>query len=361
MPDEPTTTTTTTTTTRDPASFYTEPEMIAYNVCNPQSYRPVTVTLDCSLCAAGWPMEYGGAFIQFWGPPCPPNQFPEPSWYWLGTAVRGMALGCPPTYDEQEPDPNTWVGESISTLMGGPKVGGGGGARTILMQGILTQASSTSVVFTLKVKMLTEDKTAWFDCFQTTATLYRLDDCLFCQRGYGFSFGSIDFIPVEANPACCPVDLRYVTISVGTWPYAIGCGEPGVDEPTPTCALYDGEFMYSCMRALFVNNNTKEENGETVPDPLYPAKFVQIGYLGSYGTNPDDPEDTLDCSMTDETKQECECFRDSIYRATQYETKGLKYLEIGCPHEDPLEYQSVQLGNGPSGKLLVKNTFGTPH
>lgn len=307
--------------------------VVATDICAPDDPL-IPVSLDCSLCALGWPMAGGRVMIEFFREPCPPETTPQPT-YWLGFEPRMAMLQCVNPGTNAEPDPSRWAAEGtfggISAL---DPVTGEGHSNQYRWRANLTVTDRDTINCSVRVEVLGPGN-AWQSYTTFGASMKEVmgsDPSPWRGRNYKSEYLGISV--ALAGGVGDPVTRARIT--VGIQGMRFGCG--GFNQGDPLCGLWDGVAWHTCVRAHL------EPTGK-VPS------FVQLG------RNPDP------CGGV--TQQYCWCDRITLRTDGRHEAEVnldpqflRDYATLGLdPANLPYDLQQqIQIG----GSLFLKKIEGRP-
>jgi hypothetical protein len=370
---------------------------VATNVCGDEPSL-IFPTIDCPLCAVGWPMAGGFVGVEFYGPCCdkttylggdcnwtsdgtawtkisdpcfngsgcgcpsPPIlpsegstyatkcRIPTPS-YWIrsGTGMLQFTLKCPNPGDDAEPSITSWIAEG--TFAGNVPVGTEASNR-YRIRIMVTPTDSNTLSLSGMVWWLDETKT-WQGYTSFSATVDEIPTTYmppFRQRNF-----RSDYIPISASIDGGQGDpISYVVLTVQLIPFREGCGTE--DNSVPKCGFWDYTGWHSCFRAHVEGNSTATLDGSS-PNI---GRFVQLGLNGNpcggvmSGSSPPSYQRHCGCDIINNgataLSHSAEENDDPNYIST--------YAVIGAPgsalynaETAPYSRQQVQIG----GELCVKN------
>lgn len=243
---------------------------VASNVCGDLP-PTIPVNIDCSLCAIGFPQAGGMIGVTFYGPICPPSATPSPS-FWLGFEEKTAQFKCINPGQDNEPNPNVWVAESLFS-----GVSGGSCANQYKLRAVLTALNTTQISVSVTIYVLVPGTggnvwavySTWSETLTETPSLDTTP-----YRGRAFSSPTYKAITVNQNGGKGD-PVSFARINVGLISMRVGCGSTGNAVPD-TCGFWDGSQWLTCLRGF-----VKSTNNTLVRD------FTQFGF------------NTATCGVTD--------------------------------------------------------------
>lgn len=234
---------------------------VARNVCGdlPQT---MPVSIDCSLCNLGFPQAGGQIGINFYGPICPGQVDPSPS-FWLGIGTKYAQFKCINPGIDHEPNPNVWVAVGY---FGG--ISNGTCAQQYKWTATLTALNNTQVSVAIVVYVLkpTVGGNAWFSYISWSETLTEIptfDTTKYRSR----AFASPNYYSISPSSVGGLGDpVTYAKMTLGTFSMRVGCDSTNNAIPD-TCGFWDGSQWLTCLRAFIRSNSDTSRRG-----------FMQLGY-----------------------------------------------------------------------------------
>ena len=320
----------------------------AIDICDPTPKASSIQELECSLVCSSlaWPFKSGTLQVSFFDKECFTNlAVPSP----CSPPTVNINLGCPPSLTP--PATSSWSGMAPSyqvTMIQNPPRG-----YRIRLYGSMTVQPNPNYVtasFTMEALMLAsdinpsapDDLPRWVGCGSLTATLPVVSTSLNKRDPRIYSGNLQAFSPSCGGLAEC---IGAVRLTVVLLPWKFGCdGSIGSGGMAPaasqSCGLFSSEKAYSCASAIMLPLDS------TTATPKFRPQFVQLGL----NTNGNTEEHGCFYCIGGGNSWQCDPLPKFV--------TSRDLCVIGIPGEESSTIQQIQMGQGPSGTVMLKRVGG---
>jgi hypothetical protein len=324
---------------------------VAANICDPEpAVSGKVFDIDCSLvCVLGEPFLSGTVnFSRLRTHPdlCNGSRV---GIRWIDS-IGMVSFGCPPDYEEDNPNNNTWTGSSITTHNQGrpwdnefptpesprmPYDYGPDFSVVIKTDVVMTAISRGVVSVTITTsKLMPGSDNTYFTCGTVTLTCFETAASL-ANNGVGARTYKSEITPASYDGDECGGDLKYIEAEVYLYSYDFGCSVENNDFGDK-CNLKSGNKSYSCLVCLVTPSVPLAWNPYVIQLGVNPFACFDQGIL-------------------------CGCFKwqGNTMNPAPYQNSfdPMFFVNVGCPNETPFASKSqlIQYGYStewPSGDQL---------